>query len=745
MTVLELKGVGISLSGLRPISGLDLSLGEGAALAIVGRARSGKTPLARLIAGTLPAGARIDGDVKRPKRVAILGADAGLADLEPALRAGVDLLIGDEPGRARDPATQHALLAAMQVASRSRGIGLLIFTRDFRLPLVMRLETAILSGGKIVERGTAAYLMDRPTHSATRDLAGTNKTRTRTMARPPIGEPLLELRSVTKRFDGPLARWWQQAATPAALENLSFTVRRGEAVGLLGGAGAGKSLLLSLVAGLGRTSAGQIDFERHSYRGANLPRDARKRIAFLFPDPYAAFNPDLAVGLTLTEPMRVEEQLLIEEQADRLVEVVRVVGLEPDILGRLPRDFTPFELQRLALARALVGRPSFIILDEPTARLDPLEQAEFLVLFNRVRADYGLTVFCASREFEVLRGFADRILVLERGHIVEGGKPGELRHAAQHAATRALLAARYPEPPPPMPPQPVAEPEPGAVVASSVELAVEVASEPEPQPTVASEPAPVSAPVAELNPAFRTFARTFLVPSHEPVAEAPPEPAISSEVAPVAAPEPQPELPNEVSPSPEPLPKAPPEVVLPPTEAEPMAAPVFDLAAETLPALSEPADDVPAEPMVDEAQVTLAPEPVEHADPTVETTPAPAAEPMGEASLAPDHQPAHPSDPAVELEPVAPMAAPEPVAAIESEQQPGPAHVDPAPMVEQPAPPGLASADTSPEPQPDPEPAAALPDDSANKPAETGQVQHPVAGSEDGAGSVEPADDEPVR
>ncbi len=462
MALLELADLGITIAGLRPIAGLDLTLEGRAALAIVGRAGSGKTLLALAIAGLLPEGASVDGAGLPAKRTGLIGADVDTAELTRVLDRGVDLLVCDEPGRRLDPAAQRELLTALLTAHRDRGVGLLILTRDFRLPLAMGLDTAILSGGKLIERGPTAALQDHPQHAATRELIAAGKPRTRTMARPPIGEPLLELQGVGKRFADPASRLWKQRPPIAALENITLSVRKGEAVGLLGAAGAGKSLLLRLVAGLGRASTGQLAFDRTPYRGGDLTREVRARISFMFPDPHAAFNPDLPVGLSLTEPMRVEEQLLIDEQADRLVEAVRVVGMAPDGLDRLPGQFTTMELQRLALARALVNRPSLIVLDEPTARLDPVEQAEFLVLFNRVRSDYGLTVLCGSRDFDVLRLVADRILVLEHGHIVEGGKPSELAETGHHPATLALLAARYPDPlPPPAPdPEPVPTEEP---------------------------------------------------------------------------------------------------------------------------------------------------------------------------------------------------------------------------------------------------------------------------------------------
>ena len=463
---LELAGLGVAIAGNHPIAQFDLALADGSALAIVGRANSGKTLLAQAIAGLLPAGATVQGNGLPGKRPGVIGADDDPVELARCLERGVDLLVCDEPGRALGPAAQHGLLTALLTANRDLGVALLILTRDFRLPLAMGLETAILSGGKLVERGPAAVLQERPQHAATRELVGAGKPRTRTMARPPIGEPLLELHGVGRHFADPSSRLWHRKPPIPVLENVTLAVRRGEAVGILGAAGAGKSQLLRLVAGLGRASAGQLAFDRAPYRGDDLAREARTRISLLFPDPRAAFNPDLAVGLSLTEPLRVEEQLLIDEQADRLVEAVRVVGLAPDVLDHLPGQFTTAELQRLALARALVSRPSLIVLDEPTAALDPVEEAEFLVLFNRVRSDYGVTVLCASRDFDVLRLVADRILVLGAGHIVEGGKPSELAETGRHSATLALLAARYPEPlppaPKPVPDVPPAAPEPPA-------------------------------------------------------------------------------------------------------------------------------------------------------------------------------------------------------------------------------------------------------------------------------------------
>lgn len=474
----------------------DLTVGQGAILAIVGRAGRGKSAMARTLSG---------------QRGVLIGPNADATELAAAIERGTDLVIADEPGSARNPATQHALLAALQIANRDRRVTTVIFTADLRLPLAMGLETAILADGKIVERGAIDDLMIRAAHDQTRQMVAASRPRTRTMARPPIGDALLEFQAVTKRH----ADWtgWplRREPGPAALSGVSFAVRRGQAIGLLGTAGSGKSLLLRVATGLVRPSSGNLILAGKPYR--TIPSDARAGIAMLFPDPHAAFNPDLPVGLTLTEPLHVEEQLLVDEQVATLVEAVRVVGLSPNVLDRFPRHFGPLDLQRLALARAIAGRSSFMLLDEPTAKLDPVAATEFTVLFNRIRSDYGLTVLWASREFSALRQLCDRIVVLDRGEVVEMGTPGGLFETGAHPTTRALVTPRYPEPPPPMPPKP--EP---------------VVVEPPAQPSAEPQPVAPPEPVAEASP-----------PPPEAPAPAvsadnsPDEPGESRQVEPVAA------------------------------------------------------------------------------------------------------------------------------------------------------------------------------------------------------------------
>jgi ABC-type glutathione transport system ATPase component len=684
VALLELKGYGVGL-GAAQVAGIELAVEPGTMLAVVGRGDGAVPLLALAIAGLLPKGATTQGTLSfAGKRVLYLDRDADAS----AVVAGPELIVADEPGRGRDPATQFELLKALQQASRTAAV--MIFTADFRLALSMGLEVAVIANGKLLVKASASQIAELPQYDTVRHLVGGARIRTRTLMRPPIGEPMLELDGVTKLYRRGLPRVGPPPVT--ALAGAGFAVRQGEVVGVLGPAGAGKSTLLRLIAGLEAPSAGQV---------ARRPG----LIGYVFSDPRTAFNPTLPVGVSLTEPLRVEQTLLVEEQADRLVEVVRAVGLEPELLTRLPGEFGVAQLQLMALARALAGRPNLLLMDDPTRWLDPAEVREFLVLFARVRADFGLTAIVASREFEVLRGVADRLLVLEAGHIVEGGKAAELSEAPKQEITRRLVAGRYPGPvvfeavvgvatavrvetttptepvvvpteavaaavepvapaePVAMPAEAVAPVEP-AVVAAVTETVAEVSPVVAEQGSVA-DPVDVVAPSTSL-PAgpppplhgggspqepvvdFQADDPQMVVPASEPVIATEPVMVPGEAVAapgPIAPPEPEPEPQPQPEPQPEPEPQPDPEPQ-PEPAPEPETEPVHNLSATIVIApvvLAEPVIEVVASVV---AAVSAAPEP----EPVAEPMPAVHSEPI-------------PAPIVVEAEPV--VAPPDPEAGVD--------------------------------------------------------------------------------
>ena len=262
--------------------------------------------------------------------------------------------------------------------------------------------------------------------------------------RSPIGTELLEVQDISVTY-GDRTRILRRRPAVVALDGVSFTLRRGEALALVGAARSGKSTLTRLIAGFGKARKGLLVYERHAYRGSDLPRMVRGEISFVFPDPRQAFSPDLALGASITEPLALDQVHTIEEQSDRLMDVLQAIGLGADVLDVYPRDLALYELQLLALARALILRPKLVVLDEPVKLLNARQRVAMLTLINRLRADFGFTAIITASSLDLIRQVADRALILDRGRIVDEGTPGALLERPGHPATQALADARLPE------------------------------------------------------------------------------------------------------------------------------------------------------------------------------------------------------------------------------------------------------------------------------------------------------------
>ncbi|HEX4297765.1 MAG TPA: ATP-binding cassette domain-containing protein, partial [Devosia sp.] len=326
-----------------------------------------------------------------------------------------------------------------------RGMALLLVTHDLKAAARLCDRIAVLKDGRMVEAGDKLEVLGHPRHDYTRALAAAGRHRARTLMRTPIGGTLLDVRAVSRRYRQPDVSLFEPRPPVMALDGVSLAMRGGESVALVGPAGAGKSTLGRIVAGLERATAGELQFDGLVYHGTDLPWRIRRDITLVSADPAHAFDPRLSVGESVAEPMRLETQRPLGELSARLVEMVSAVGLSPDLLGRLPAEFSPGDLQRLAIARALTTRPRLIVLDEPVRRLDIAARGEIVVLLNRLRADFGLSFLLISHDLEVVRIVADRVLVMDRGRIVETGAPAQLFDKPQQPLTRQLVAAQLPD------------------------------------------------------------------------------------------------------------------------------------------------------------------------------------------------------------------------------------------------------------------------------------------------------------
>lgn len=257
-------------------------------------------------------------------------------------------------------------------------------------------------------------------------------------------ESLLEARSLRKSYAAPSTSFSAPSRQMVAVDNVSLSVSRGEALGIAGESGCGKTTLARMLLRLIEPDAGQLLFRGEDWLGARGTklRKIRRSMQMVFQDPVASLNPRMRVGDSVAEPLAIHEPSLSpSERRRRTAEVLDAVGLSADSLGRFPHEFSGGQRQRIGIARALVLRPELVVADEPVSALDVSVGAQILDLLARLQSEFSLTLILISHSLPVLAQLATRIAVMQAGRIVEQGAAAEILSAPRHTYTQALLAA----------------------------------------------------------------------------------------------------------------------------------------------------------------------------------------------------------------------------------------------------------------------------------------------------------------
>lgn len=260
-------------------------------------------------------------------------------------------------------------------------------------------------------------------------------------------DALLEVRGLTKHFNvahGLFAHpvWLR------AVEDASFSVARGETLGIVGESGSGKSTLGRMLLNLIQPSAGEASFEGIRLFPIEKGKEPflRRKMQMVFQDPYASLNPRLKIGETIAEPVRTNGLRNGRKEVDhRVKELLEMVGLSPDAAHDYPHEFSGGQRQRIGIARALGVEPEFLVCDEVVSALDVSIQAQILNLFAELKERLGLTYIFISHDFSVIKHVSDRIMVMYLGEIVEIAPTDALFEAPSHPYTKALISA-IPEP-----------------------------------------------------------------------------------------------------------------------------------------------------------------------------------------------------------------------------------------------------------------------------------------------------------
>jgi peptide/nickel transport system ATP-binding protein len=387
-----------------------------------------------------------------------------------ALSCNPKLLVADEPTTALDVSIQAQILTLIKDLARTRGLGVMLVTHNMGVVAETADSVTVMLKGRAVEQGAVAQVLGHPRHDYTRALLAAvprfdarlerfavmsdgggkaNEARAAVAAKGrnaalSSSSPLLSVESLAVDY---VTRGWlpgSKGRTMRAVDGVSFEIRQGEVLGLVGESGCGKTTVASVIAGLVKPTAGCVRYCGDPIAGEGVGRGrspARQALQMIFQDPYASLNPRMRVGAILAEPVLFYRLAATKAEAEQDAGLLlEAVGLDREHAGRFPYAFSGGQRQRISIARALGARPRLLICDEPTSSLDVSVQAQILNLIKDLREDAGLTLLLISHDLAVVRQMCDRVAVMQAGRIVEMKDAEALFEAPEHSYTRELLS-----------------------------------------------------------------------------------------------------------------------------------------------------------------------------------------------------------------------------------------------------------------------------------------------------------------
>ncbi len=360
-----------------------------------------------------------------------------------ALALEPEVLIADEPTTALDVTTQAQILDLIRNLQRTHNMAVMFITHDFGVVAEIADQVTVMQHGRIVEQGTADEVLLSPQHSYTRKLIDAIPSGTAEDAGAAAGEqaPLLEVDKLSKiyRMGGGL---FSKPREVHAVKEVSFTLARGETLGIVGESGSGKSSVGRCLVRLQDPDGGRVMLDGENI--ANLKGEAlrtmRKRIQMIFQDPYSSLNPREKVGRIIASgPIAFgEDPAAALKEAARLLELV---GLDASATERFPHEFSGGQRQRIGIARALALKPEIIVADEAVSALDVSIQAQVLELLEELKQTFNLSLVFITHDLRVAAKICDRVLVMQTGEAVEMGSARTIFENPQHPYTRNLIEA----------------------------------------------------------------------------------------------------------------------------------------------------------------------------------------------------------------------------------------------------------------------------------------------------------------
>ena len=384
-----------------------------------------------------------------------------------ALACKPQLLIADEPTTALDVTVQAQILALISELQKEIGMAVLFITHDMGVVAQIADRVAVMRYGEIVESGTAQAIFAHPQHPYTQALLSAvprlgalkdiehpcffrlidpdngKVIEPPSDKLPPPGEKILEVKNLVKTFPVRTDFWGRPTYVVRACDHVSFDLRAGETLSIVGESGCGKSTTGRAVLRLLEVDSGEV-----LHRGKSLLRmtrhelqEERRNLQMIFQDPYASLDPRQTVGYSIAEPMMIHNYCSKKEMYDRVALLLKRVGLSPDMANRYPHEFSGGQRQRICIARALSLKPQIIVADECVAALDVSIRAQVVNLMMELQEEMGLSYIFISHDMGVVERISHRVAVMYLGQIVEMGSRRAVLGNPLHPYTQKLLSA----------------------------------------------------------------------------------------------------------------------------------------------------------------------------------------------------------------------------------------------------------------------------------------------------------------
>jgi len=361
-----------------------------------------------------------------------------------ALANEPELLIADEPTTALDVTVQAQILELLAGLKSRKGMSMLFITHDLGIVRKIADRVCVMTKGKIVESGPTKDIFANPQHAYTKHL----------LAAEPKGRPPAANADAKAVMTGKDIKVWfpikrgffrQTVDHVKAVDGIDVTVRAGQTLGVVGESGSGKTTLGLALARM-ISSTGAINFEGRNINQLSFSamRPLRRQLQIVFQDPFGSLSPRMSIAEIIEEGLKIHSpKLTPDERDDKVVDVLKEVGLDPETRHRYPHEFSGGQRQRVAIARAMVLNPRFVMLDEPTSALDMSVQAQVVDLLRNLQAKHNLAYLFISHDLKVIRALANDVIVMRNGQIVEAGPSEQIFGSPQTDYTRALISAAF--------------------------------------------------------------------------------------------------------------------------------------------------------------------------------------------------------------------------------------------------------------------------------------------------------------